>query len=189
MGNLNDLGLVNEAGRGDAEAIAELFRRHHPAALRYARALSKSEAMADDLAADAFVRLLKRISEGARPNAVRPYLLTTVRHLFVDHLRRYPPTEDISDEARHSARLVSSDPAVDTVGRIAVESLLEALEPSHRRVLLLAIVDGFSNAEIAQVLDMTPSAAASLSYRARRALKRAYWATDPVVVGVPARGA
>lgn len=189
MRRLNDESLVEEAGRGTEEAIAELFRRHHPAALRYACSLAKSSATAEDLAADAFIRLLRRISEGARPYALRAYLFTTVRHLFVDHVRRNPPADSIVNWTKASALSAGPDPALDTVERLAVEALLASLEPSHQHVLRLAILYGFSNAEIAHVLGMSPNAAGSLTYRARRALQRAYWAENPTLMVGGGRGA
>jgi RNA polymerase sigma factor (sigma-70 family) len=175
VGRITDETLIDEAGRGSEAAITELFRRHHPAAVRYARSLAKSDATAEDIAADAFMRVLKRISEGARPTALRAYLFTTVRHLFVDYIRRNPPTDSISEDAGAGTTLVSPDPTVEATERLAVESLLRLLEPNHQIVLRLAILDGLSNAEIAQALSMSPNAAASMTYRARRALQRAYW--------------
>ncbi len=174
MQQLSDQELVGEAGRGDNDAVAELFRRHHPAVLRYGRSLARCSTTGEDLAAEAFIKTLKRVRAGTRPATFRAYLLTAARNLYVDQLRRRFEIESLDDDRYAEDLLVTADTATVTVERLDVQAALKALTPSHREVLELAIIDGYSNAEIAEKLGMNPNAAGSLTYRARRALQLAY---------------
>ena len=174
METVNDQVLVANAAVGDNDAISELFRRHYPAVVRYARSLSTCSTAAEDLASEAFMRTLERVRAGAQPAVFRAYIFTAVRNLFVDQLRRRRE-DSIDDPAScHDDLLVSPDPSVHSVELLTVRTALAALSTTHRQVLELAIVDGLTNAEIADVLGMGPNATASLTYRARRALQLVY---------------
>src|SRR5690554_5010219 len=86
-----DLGLVTEVRSGRAEAFAELYRRHQPAVLRYALAMTRGdEARAQDLVSEAFVRVFDAVSAGRGSEvAFRPYVLAAVRNEYVTELRRF----------------------------------------------------------------------------------------------------
>ncbi|TXS27102.1 RNA polymerase sigma factor [Streptomyces sp. gb1(2016)] len=70
---------------GDAGATAELYRRHAPAVLLYARSCCRDPHTAEDLASEAFARTVRAVRDGKRPvEAWRPYLLAVVRHTAAD---------------------------------------------------------------------------------------------------------
>ncbi|RCG19002.1 hypothetical protein DTL70_25745 [Streptomyces diacarni] len=61
-------------------ALDELYRRHHPAVLAYARTCCRDPHTAEDLGSEAFTRTLQAVRAGGGPTeAWRPYLLTAVR--------------------------------------------------------------------------------------------------------------
>ena len=73
---------------GDQAAYGELFERHRDAATRLARQIAGSSD-ADDLVSEAFIKVLSVLSNGGGPDlAFRAYLLTAVRRLHVDKIRR-----------------------------------------------------------------------------------------------------
>ena len=83
----SDAELISRVRNGDLEAYGELFSRHHHAAERMARQLVPAPD-ADDLAGDAFAKVLEALRGGGGPDvSFRAYLLTTVRRVHVDRLR------------------------------------------------------------------------------------------------------
>src|SRR3954454_15859037 len=85
---LQDAELITRVRAGDLAAFGELYDRHHQAALRYARHLTRSTADADDTVSEAFTRILTALGTGNGPDvAFRPYLLTVVRRTHLDRLR------------------------------------------------------------------------------------------------------
>src|SRR5689334_11715461 len=84
----DDLPLLAAVRAGDTTAMAALYERHYTAALRTARGIAGS-GLADDLVSDAFTRVFTSILHGAGPDrSLRPYLATTIRHLYVDQIRK-----------------------------------------------------------------------------------------------------
>ncbi|WP_090590823.1 RNA polymerase sigma factor [Auraticoccus monumenti] len=63
----SDAGLIEEIRRGQMEAAAELFARHHGSATRFAAGLA-GPSDAEDLVSEAFVRTLAQLREGGGPD-------------------------------------------------------------------------------------------------------------------------
>ena len=147
-----------------------IYQEHAPAVHRFAAGLSGDRALADDLTADAFVRLWTAPGEIRLPT-VRAYLCTIVRNLYVSHLRT----------ARRAIALDES--MVDPVDRVtapierrsqaeAARRALAALSSDDREALLMRAAD-LSYAEIAQSLDISVAAAKVRVHRARVRVLRA----------------
>jgi RNA polymerase sigma factor (sigma-70 family) len=169
---MSDASLILAVRQGDNEAGSELFRRHHGAAVAAARALSRSAADADDIASEAFGRVLRAIRGGGGPEvAFRPYLLSTVRNVFYDQVRRRreEPTDEVPEPGLGG---------VDMADRLAEAGLAGAafasLPERWQLVLWHTEVEGLGAAEVAPMLGIAPNAAAALAYRAREGLRQAY---------------
>ena len=154
-----------------------IYWEHAAAVHRFAVGLTGGDrALADDLTADAFMRLWTAPGEIRLPT-VRAYLCTIVRHAFVSHLRK----------SRRNAAL--DDQLVDPVDRVAepLERRSEAaaarramatLSADDREALLMRAAD-MSYAEIAESLDITIAAAKVRVHRARARVLRARAQDDP----------
>ena len=147
-----------------------IYQEHAPAVHRFAVALTGDRALADDLTADAFVRLWTAPGEIRMPT-VRAYLCTIVRNLHVSHFRK-------------TRRITALDESLpDPVDRVAapVERRSEAaaalramatLSADDRAALSMRVA-GLSYAEIAQALGITVTAAKVRIHRARVRVIRA----------------
>ena len=106
---LSEDALLDAVRAGDTGAYAELYHRHHHEALRLARSLPGHHDP-DDVAQEAFLKILKSILRGAGPrHGFAPYLMRVVRNEAVDRGRR--AHEDAVEDLERAApgRLVSSD--------------------------------------------------------------------------------
>jgi len=177
---LSDDELVLRTGNGHTEAFAELYRRYHWPAVRFARRLCGCWWLADDLVAEAFLRAWSRVRAGAVPPVFRAYLMTAIRNQYVDHLRRQQRLVHGADESwlDRQQPLVIVDPGQAVVDSLAVRTAVASLSATHRRVLRLAFAEGLSNGAIASELGINAAAAAALKYRAKRAFVEAYARSD-----------
>ena len=172
---LSDAELIASVRNGDLEAYGELFSRHHHAAERMARQLV-GQADADDLAGDAFAKVLDALRGGGGPDvSFRAYLLTTVRRVHVDRMRsgkRFTATDDIAAYEREPESF--DDPSVTGFESGAAARAFAALPERWQAVLWHTEVEGEKPAAVAPLLGLTANGVSALAYRAREGLRQAY---------------
>ncbi|MGA6167281.1 sigma-70 family RNA polymerase sigma factor [Amycolatopsis magusensis] len=161
---------------GDFGACDVLFRRHAPAARRAAGRWVRDAADCEDLVAEAFVRVLIAVRSGAGPRQeLRPYLLTTMRHLAINWQRRHARV-DLREEVPD--RIVAGTGADELMVRRWQAGLAWAafcsLPGRWRTVVWHTEVEGTPAAELAPLLGVSPNGVAVLAMRAREGLRRAY---------------
>lgn len=170
---LSDAELIAGARKGDADAYGELYRRHVDSARAAARALTRSRSDADDVTSEAFARVLRALQSGGGPDvSFRPYLVTAIRNVFYDKVRRNreQPTEDMSDEVNVALLDAANSQEDGAFAAAAFASLPERWQ----LVLWHTEVEGRSVSEVAPLLGLAPNAVAALAYRAREGLRQAY---------------
>lgn len=166
--------LLQRSRDGDRHAFSELWRRHAPVAVAYARTLGSTPPDPEDVVSEAFVSILHQLRSGGGPQrSFRPYLLTTVKNTWMTHVRRAPITTPI-DDAEHPPSRIG---AIDTDAMADSTILSEAfgsLPERWQHALWLSEVEQLAPREIAGILHIRPNSAAALTYRARDALRKAW---------------
>ncbi|KQX75120.1 sigma-70 family RNA polymerase sigma factor [Aeromicrobium sp. Root472D3] len=171
---VGDAELIAAVRGGDTSAYGELFGRHRDAALRLARQVAGTSD-ADDLVAEAFVRVLALLQDGRGPDeAFRAYLLTSIRRLHIDRVRARNKVWSTAHEAELDRAVEFVDPAVMTFEHGAAAVAFSSLPERWRLVLWHLDVEGQRPAEVAPLLGMSPNGVSALAYRAREGLRQAY---------------
>ncbi|WP_410570353.1 sigma-70 family RNA polymerase sigma factor [Amycolatopsis sp. cmx-4-61] len=176
-----DAELIEAIRSGRQSAFGTLFARHRAAAATLARHLSRCQADADDLMSDAFTKVLWALLDGKGPaTAFRAYLLTTLRHVAYNRIRRTRKlelVENFADPAAVPPDLVSA-PAIDTaiaeLERSAAAKAIALLPARWQVVLWMTEVEELPVSEVALRIGLSASATSALAYRARAGLRTAY---------------
>lgn len=162
-----------------------LYRDYAPAARRYATTLTRSHEDADDLVAEAFLRVLGAIKRGHGPETnARSYLFATMRRIQGEEGRRrstVQPVDDLGAGAKVRPDLTAPDHAEAMVDRDAVTEAFRSLPSRWQAVLTLTTVEDLSLDEVAERLGISSGAASVLAFRAREGLRASY-----LQQGVPA---
>ncbi|MGI8888535.1 MAG: sigma-70 family RNA polymerase sigma factor [Nocardioidaceae bacterium] len=170
----SDPELISAVRGGDGHAYGVLFERHRGAALGLARQIAGSSD-ADDLVSDAFIKVLRVLSDGGGPDvAFRAYLLTAVRRLHIDRIRassRVRPTDQIE---AFDPGVPFVDPAVSQFENTAAAKAFASLPERWQLVLWHLEVEGQKPADVAPLLGLTANSVSALAYRAREGLRQAY---------------
>lgn len=170
-----DLALVADAREGQRDAFAELYRRHHAPAFRYALSLTRGdEALAQDIVAEAFARVLRATFQGGGSTvAFRPYLLSAIRHEFLAEQRRFGRIDLVDDEDELDSP-TRDDEAPDDGADPVVVSAFSRLPARWRAVLWHMEVQGDKPADLARFMGISANAVAALASRAREGLRQEY---------------
>jgi RNA polymerase sigma factor (sigma-70 family) len=166
--------LLDAVRAGDTGAYAELYHRHHHEALRLARNL-RGPHDPDDVAQEAFVKILRSILRGAGPQrGFAPYLMRVVRNEVIDRTRR--AHEDAVEDLERAApgRFIAPDGVDELFDRQLVRTAFERLPEAWQRILWLTEVEGETPRTLAPQLGRSPNAVAQLSRRAREGLRAAW---------------
>jgi RNA polymerase sigma-70 factor (ECF subfamily) len=147
-----------------------IYQEHAPAVHRFAVALTGDRALADDLTADAFVRLWTAPGEIRMPT-VRAYLCTIVRNLHISHFRKERRTTALDESVPDPVDRVAAPVERRSEAAAAVRAM--ATLSVDDRAALSMLVAGLSYVEIAQALGITVTAAKVRIHRARVRVIRA----------------
>ncbi len=168
-----DQDLLRRARRGDRAAFAELWKRHHAAGVRMARAMTHLDA--DDIVAESFERILALVLEGKGPTgAFRPYLYTTIRHVAASHGRSRRETTVDDLEPLLEPGEAEDDHAISALDRSLTAQAFRSLPERWQTVLWYTEVEGLDPHEAAPLLGLSANATAALSFRAREGLRVAW---------------
>lgn len=139
----------------------------YQAVWRYACHLSSSREAAEDLLQDALLAALARLTALRDETRFKAWLLSIVRHRFIDLTRRQRVRPD---ESAESPELASAEEAHATPALLA--DALGQLNPAYRELLVLAYLEDLDASEIGRVLGISARQATKRLSRARVALRR-----------------
>lgn len=175
----------------DSQAIAELWRRHGTALLRFALKLTLGDQQrAEDIVQEAMLRAWRHpevVGDGDRP--IRPWLITVTRRVAIDMWRARARIEETADD-QETDRPDPAEPIEQAVTALDVRAALDQLTPEHRDVIVAMYLHGQSVAEIAEAFGIPAGTVKSRTYYGLRQLRRLLSAgsdyPESHVRGVPA---
>lgn len=140
--------------------------------LAYARRRTDTRADADEVFAETMAICWRRLDD-IPADATLPWLYGVAGRVLSNHRRGRERRLRLLDRVRSHETVVAR---VRTAGGDLdrLDAALAGLREEDRELLRLAAWEHLTPAEIAEVLDITPNAAAVRLHRARRALKQAY---------------
>ena len=145
--------------------FGDLYRDHSRAVYRFALGLSGNAAEAEDLTAEAFLRIWEA-GDRLQLASLRAYLLTIVRNLFRQQWRRERRRGEMPE-------VVAGGSGQNTRDELrAVLAELQALPEVDRAALLLHVEHELPYSEIAVMLGIDPTTARTKVHRARERLRR-----------------
>src|SRR5580658_477541 len=184
---LYDAGLVRRFNGGDESAFSEIMTRHKTRIFAAAMALLRNHADAEEITQDTFVRAHRGLSRFRGDSSVATWLhriavnLATNRYWYFFRRRRHATLSldaSLGDEgdSKFSDLLSTAEPDPSQESSRnefvnAVETCMERLEPSHRRILTMRTVLDQSYEDIASALGINVGTVKSRIARARERLR------------------
>jgi RNA polymerase sigma-70 factor (ECF subfamily) len=180
---VDDVTLVRRARDGDEAAFAELLERHQSRVYHHALRMMGNPQDAEEVLQDTFVQVFKnleRFEERSRFSTWIYRIATneSLMKLRKAHRKREVFTEDAGDrdfeghrdEIRAFTRSVV-DEVQDRQFLEILERVLQELPEEYRVVFTLRDLDELTNAEVAEILDLSIPAVKSRLHRSRLFLR------------------
>ena len=155
---------------GDLLAFGQLVARHQRSAWNAAYRFLGNTADAEDIAQEAFLRILDSADRYRPTAAFRTYLYRIVTRLCLDFSRRQRLRQhsQLTDVAENGPS--PEDATVMGERAAAVARAIDGLPPAQKMAVILRYYEGLGYREIAASLDTTVKGAERLLARARTAL-------------------
>ncbi len=173
MNDRGDEELLLAFAGGDAAAARALTGRLGPRVFSHAMRMLGDRAEAEDVAQDALLKLWRiapawRVGEAK----VTTWLYRVTANLCVDRMRKRRTGPDLdaipelADEAPSAVQQMQQSARAQ-----ALQNALNDLPDRQRQAVILRHIDGLSNPEIGEIMDIGPRAVESLTARGKRALE------------------
>lgn len=170
--------LIERAIEGDREAAGEFIRAHQASVYAYLLRMSGKPHMAEDIAQEAFVRVLKNLDRFDFRYRFSTWLFTIARRLYLNAVQKHKPAYDTDFvSSAPGSDGFSADPAATRESRQTrrdiLQSALLTLSTEQREIIVLFHQLDWSIALIAEHLDMPEGTVKSHLHRGRQRLRRA----------------
>jgi RNA polymerase sigma factor (sigma-70 family) len=160
--------LLAQRPRSD-RAFERMYRRHVGDVYRYALAVMRNQADAEDVTQTTFLNAYRAyVEKGNRPEKPQNWLIAIAHNVCRQRFRQ---------TARRPMEVSFEDDIADTIVNDETPSgedirrALGHLAFNQRAAIVMRELEGRSYAEIAEILDLSTSAVETLIFRARRALR------------------
>ncbi len=167
--------VLDAASNGDETAFARLWRDMHPALLRYLRVLLRDNVAAEDVAADVWVDVSRRLGAfRGDEGAFRGWLFTLGRRRAIDTWRRASRTPvHLTDDISRLDRVADHDTAGSALERLGTEralALIATLPQDQAEAITLRVIAGLDVKQVALLLGKRPGAVRVAAHRGLRTL-------------------
>ncbi|HEY7727163.1 MAG TPA: sigma-70 family RNA polymerase sigma factor [Candidatus Eisenbacteria bacterium] len=171
----SDEELVQRAQRDDERAFGELVHRYESKVYSLSLRMLRNPEDAEDVLQDTFLRAYRGIKSFRGNSTFSTWIYRIAANSALMRLRKKQlPTVSIEDADERETPINIADwrpgPVEDLLTQETVRAMEEAVEslpPEFRQVFILRDVEELSNAEVAEILDLSVAAVKSRLHRAR----------------------
>lgn len=172
MAFTSDLDQITRAAAGEVAAVRALVNRYSPGVLTLATRMLGDRAEAEDVTQETFLRAWKALPDWEPRAKFSTWLHRVALNLCYDRLRRRRELTAGDDLPERADSGLGPHDTLDQAQRVsAVEAAINRLPERQSAALTLCALQGHSQAEAAEIMDISIEALESLLARARRSLR------------------
>jgi RNA polymerase sigma-70 factor (ECF subfamily) len=171
-----DSELFQRARQGDRVAFGDLIERHKDGLVNYLTRLCGNPDRAEDLAQESFLRLYERGSRYHEQGKLQAYLYRIATNLFRSQMRREQRWQRLgllffSSNGSYSEAAQQMHLLQHELGQQLGEALLQ-LPMRYRTPVILALVEGWTHRDIAELMHCQEGTVKSRIFRGRQLLQK-----------------
>jgi len=175
---MTDQEIWQQLKRGDKSALEMIYREHIDALISYGLKFTSDQQIVEDAIQDLFIDIWRRKDTIGDTDAIRPYLLVSIRRRIVKILSRKNKHQvDISpDEVDFEVELavdeiISMDEEADIRSQ-KIKQAFTQLSARQKEILYLKYYQNLDYDKICEVMDINYQSARNLVAKGIRALKK-----------------
>jgi len=166
--------LIRLAKTGDQMAFCQLVTAYKGSVFRHAYSLLNDRMEAEDATQEAFVKVYYALPKLENEYAFVSWLTRVVTNLCYDKNKKLAKkkalaSEELNEDVTAERR---SSPIESTLRKMSIKEALQNLPIDHRNVLILREIQGYSYAEISDLLHIPLGTVKSRISAARESLKK-----------------
>lgn len=174
---LTDADLLERCRSRDEDAVRELTRRYNQRLYRVARGILRSDAEAEDVVQETYVRAFTGLDKFRGDAAIGTWLTRIAINEALGRVRKARPVVDLADDSPHAPINLAADapdPEMQMAtqeSRVMLEQAIDDLPDAFRSVFVARIVEGLSVEETAEMFGLRPETVKTRVHRARAKLR------------------
>jgi len=166
--------LIARLGRGDPNAVGEVYDQHHAAVRAFAKRLVGDSSASEDLVHDVFVALPKAIAGYRGDSSLRTFLIGIAVNHARHHVRAAARRRSALEKLGHEPSTAAVDPEHDARRRELARLLARALDElslDHRVAFVLCEVEERSSREVAEIVGVPEATVRTRLFHAKKKLR------------------
>jgi RNA polymerase sigma-70 factor (ECF subfamily) len=181
----NDFDLIQAINAGQAEKFHDLVKRYEQKLYNFSLRMCRNPSDAEDMIQDTFLNVFKYLKNFRYETKFKNWLYKVAASTCIKKRRKskFAPEQELSldeflpdDEAKKPDNvpewaLLPLDKLLNEELSSVINNTIQALPKKYRVVIVLRDIEGFSTAETAQILNLSPSNVKVRLHRARLYLR------------------
>jgi RNA polymerase sigma factor (sigma-70 family) len=172
VSKLSERELIDQCIKGDGKAQKALYEQYvrvmYGVCLRYCDAHEEAK----DILQDGFVKVFTKMNQFGFQGSFEGWM----KRIFVNTALEYYRSQKnhmYHQDVGEAHELSQVEETLSRIGQKEILNILQGLAPGYRNVLNLYIIEGYSHAEIAEMLGISEGTSKSQLSRARVILQKA----------------
>lgn len=164
--NVDD--LVNLARKGDHQAYSEIVMLMQQEIFKYCYPMMGNRQDAEDMVQETFIRAYENLSKYHEEGRFKGWLFTIANRTCLNKLRRKSRFHALINKLETE----TSTSNIVEASNIEIMSLLDALNPKAKAIIILRVLHDMSYEEISNILGISASSLRKQYERARKKLQK-----------------
>jgi RNA polymerase sigma-70 factor (ECF subfamily) len=171
-GALDDAALMNRVAGGDRAGFEMLYRGYYPRLRRFLERITRRPQIVDEIVNDTMLVVWRKAPSYNRTAKVSTWIFGIAFRRALKALKRVDDPVDFEpDESTDQVGAGPESMLTQQESRASITRALGRLSPDHRAVIELTYFEGYSCAEIAEIMQCPVSTVKTRMFHARRRLR------------------
>ncbi|MBP7184142.1 MAG: RNA polymerase sigma factor [Saprospiraceae bacterium] len=170
MSKVSETEIINGCQKGDQKSQRQLYDQYAPGLYAVCLRYAKNEQDAQDILQESFIRIFKYMSSYQAKGSFEGWLKKIVVNVALKFYKRFYYSNENSELDPNISHLAIDTDVIDFISEKELLSIIATLPEILRFVFNLHVIEGYSHAEISQILSIEESTSRTYLLRARKKL-------------------